>query len=180
MKRKKCLVFKVRRILSGLGFFILIWFLSGCGNSEKISEIKPLQEASLSEGIKLEEEEIFYDDGTIEGQYSPWVDELGSQAGTVFTPKFYPSVLSKVRYFVGMNGIPATKFRVRVFGGTISSGPVESKDLLSTEVTATPPFGNKWVEIDLSDQNIVITSGDFFVTMVRMVMQVSRFPEKLK
>jgi hypothetical protein len=64
-----------------------------------------------------------------------------------------------------MNGIPTTKFRVRVFGGTAASGPDENKDFLESYVTASAPFGNKWMDVDLSTQNIIINSGDFCIAM---------------
>jgi len=66
---------------------------------------------------------------------------------------------------VGIDGIPTTKFRVRVFSGTVAEGPDEKKDLLKSEVTASAAFGNKWVEVDLSGQNIVISDGDICIAM---------------
>lgn len=146
---------------AGLGIIILLFALSGCRESSQNSP----EAIMRADAVKQEGEEIFYDDGLPEAQHSPWTDEAGGQLAVVFTPTFYPAALTKVRFLVGINGVPSTEFRVRVFGATVSEGPDESQDLLASEVTASAPFGNKWVEVDLSDQNIVITSGDFSVAM---------------
>jgi len=148
-------------VAAGLGIIILIFALSGCGKSGQTSPEEVLQ----ADAVKKGGEEIFYDDGLPEAQHSPWTDETGGQLAVVFTPTFYPASLTKVRFLVGINGIPSTEFRVRVFGATVSEGPDESQDLLASKVTASAPFGNKWVEVDLSDQNVVITSGDFSVAV---------------
>ena len=83
----------------------------------------------------------------------------------MFTPPFYPAALKKAQFLVGVKGIPTTPFRVRVYGGSLSSGPDESQDLLTSEVTTSALFGHHWVDVDLSDQNIIITSGGFCISM---------------
>jgi len=70
-----------------------------------------------------------------------------------------------VRFLVGIDGIPTTEFRVRVFGGSATDGPDESRDLLGSEVRVSVPFENKWVKVDLSGRNITISEGDFVVAM---------------
>jgi len=150
-----------KMILTGLGIITLILTLSGYRNSDQNSVDVVIQ----VDAVKMDGEEIIYDDGIPESQHSPWWDKPGGQLAVVFTPTFYPAVLSKVRFLVGISGVPTTEFRVRVFGGTVSDGPDESLDLLKSDVTASAEFGNKWVEVDLSGQNIIITSGDFCVSM---------------
>lgn len=161
MKRHSIRDFTGKGIHAGLAIITLLWILSACRNSDQNSADTVIQ----VDAVKMEGEEIFYDDGIPESQHSPWWDEPGGQLAVVFTPTFYPAVLTKVRFLVGISGIPTTEFRVRVFGGTVSDGPDESLDLLKSEVTASAEFGNKWVEVDLSGQNIIITSGDFCVSM---------------
>lgn len=161
MDRKSVRGSDSKRISAGLVIILLLFVLSGCVNSNQDSP-KEVKQTGM---VKANGEEIFYDDGLPESQHSPWTDEKGGQLAVVFTPTFYPAVLAKVRFLVGINGIPTTEFRVRVFGATVLDGPDESQDLLASEVTASAPFGNKWVEVDLSDQNIVITRGDFCVSM---------------
>lgn len=161
MDSKSVLIFEKKRIHAGLGIIVLLIALSGCGKSNQDMKETVMQ----AEAAKKGGEEIFYDDGLPEGQHSPWTDEKGSQLAVVFTPRFYPAVLTKVRFLVGINGVPDSEFRVRVFAATISGGPDESQDLLTSEVIAAAPFGNKWVEVDLSNQNVIITHGDFCVTM---------------
>ncbi len=165
MQKNPLRAFHMHHILLLIAAGILILAVSECGNSKQIKEIKPLQRAENPNGLKIEGEEIAYDDGTMDGQYSPWISESGSQLAVVFTPTFYPAFLTKVRFFIGIDGIPTTKFRVRVFGGTFADGPDESRDLLKSEVMASAAFGNKWVEVDLSGQNMVIQEGDFCVSM---------------
>ncbi len=148
-------------IAAGLGAIVLIFALSGCGKSGQSTPDSVLQ----ADAVKKDGQEIFYDDGLPEAQHSPWTDETGGQLAVVFTPTFYPAALIKVRFLVGINGVPSTEFRVRVFGATVSGGPDENQDLLSSEMTASAPFGNKWIEVDLSDQDVIITGGDFSVAM---------------
>ncbi|TEU04520.1 MAG: hypothetical protein E3J22_06975 [Candidatus Aminicenantes bacterium] len=161
MKRNSFGIIAGKEIHTGLAIIALLWILSGCGNSNQ----KSADTVAQADAVKMDREEIIYDDGIPESQHSPWWDKPGGQLAVVFTPTFYPAVLTKVRFLVGISGIPTTEFRVRVFGGTVSDGPDESLDLLKSEVTASAEFGNKWVEIDLSGQNIIITSGDFCVSM---------------
>ncbi len=161
MDRKSFWGFASMRFLVGLGMIILLLSLLGCGDSDQNSQ----EAVTKTDVVRKDGEEIFYDDGLPEAQHSPWTDETGGQLGVVFTPKFHPAVLTRVRFLVGINGIPTTEFRVRVFGASLSNGPDESQDLLASVVTASTPFGNKWVEVNLLDQNIIITSGDFCVAM---------------
>ena len=150
-----------RKTMAALGISILVLTFSGCKNSGRVSA----DSAAQAGAIQQAGDEVFYDDGYPEAQYSPWWDKPGGQLAVVFTPADYPAVLTKVRFLVGIDGVPTTEFRVRVFGGSVSDGPDESRDLLGSEVRASAPFGNKWVEVDLSDRNIVINGGDFCVTM---------------
>ncbi|MGD8535898.1 MAG: hypothetical protein PVF66_08620 [Candidatus Aminicenantes bacterium] len=156
---------EVLRISIGLGIVVLLCGLFSCGNSGEISEDEPLPNAEMADALEMEGEEIFYDDGTIDGQHSPWVDETGGQLAVVFTPPYYPAILTKVRYFVSFGGFPTTKFRVRVYEATVADGPDDGKDLLTSGLTTAANSGFRWVEVDLSDQNILITSGDFCVSM---------------
>ncbi len=152
----------------GLGMIlslVLLFFSSGCGNSEQDSDFTSLQEARAVDMTKTDEVELYYDDGTMEAHHSPWTDETGGQLAVMFTPPFYPAVLKKAQFLVGLNGTPTTRFRVRVYGGSVSSGPDESQNLLKSEVTASALFGHQWVEVDLSDQDVIISSGDFCISM---------------
>lgn len=161
MKRYSTMNFAGKGISTGLAILVLLWALSSCGDSDQISSDTVVQ----ANDVNAEGEEIFYDDGIPESQHSPWYDKPGGQLAVVFTPAFYPAVLTEVRFLVSINGIPTTEFRVRVFGGTVSDGPDETQEFLKSEVTASAEFGNKWVEVDLSGQNIIVTSGDFCVSM---------------
>ncbi len=149
----------------GLGMIVLILILSACGNSEQSSDPGIIQDTEAADVLKENEVELFYDDGTMEAHHSPWTDNTGGQLAVVFTPPFYPAVLTSAQFLVGVNGIPTTTLRVRVYKGSVSGGPDEDQDLLSSEMTASALFGHQWVEVDFSDQNVIITSGDFRIAM---------------
>jgi hypothetical protein len=157
MNQKSILNLQISKALISLSIIILLFITLSCGNAEKV--VQP-------DEIKSNEREIIYDDNTIDGNHSPWTDRTGGQLAVVFTPTFYPAVLTKVRFFVSHAGTPVTKFRVRVYGGTVEDGP-DGNDLLASEVTALAEasLGLEWVEVDLYDQNIILTSGDFCVAM---------------
>ncbi len=108
--------------------------------------------------------ELSYDLGMVDMQHSPWSREPGGQLAVVFTPPFYPALVARVRFFVGIYGKPTTEFRVRIFRATATSGP-EDHDLLTAAVTTAAPYGNRWVEVDLRKHEIIIPSGDFCVAM---------------
>lgn len=117
-----------------------------------------------SDDAALQELELKYDDGTPEGMNSPWDDGVGSQYGVRFTPPAYPARIIKASFYVSMVGQPATQFGVRVYEGSgINGGP--GADLLGSPVVAAATSGEQWVEVDLSGQNLVVDSGDFFIAM---------------
>jgi hypothetical protein len=113
---------------------------------------------------ELPTEELFYDDGEIDQRNSPWSEQAGGQIAVAFTPGSYPVTIHRVRFFVGSNGIPTKAFRVRVYPGDGSTGPVE-EDLLEAEVVAAASYADQWVEVDLSTYGITVSEGDFFVAM---------------
>jgi hypothetical protein len=160
---------------------LLVW--TGCGGNERRTEeeqantadvieaaadttVIPLQTESTpgQDAEELTVEELFYDDGTIDQRNSPWSEQAGGQLAVCFTPRSYPVTVRRVRFFVGGNGIPMKAFRVRLYPGDGSTGPVE-RDLLDAEIVAAASYGNQWVEIDLSAHGIAIPEGDFFVAM---------------
>jgi len=165
MKRKTSGNFIRQEIFISLGVIFLLFFLSACGKSEQAQDFTSLQDAASADVTKTDEAELTYDDGTMEAHHSPWTDETGGQLAVVFTPPFYPAVLKKAQFLVGVSGIPSTPFRVRVYGGSVSSGPDETQNLLKSEVTASALFGHQWVEVDLSDQDVIVTGGDFCISM---------------
>jgi hypothetical protein len=123
-----------------------------------------LAEDLADDGAAPQEVELKYDDGTPEGMNSPWDDGVGSQYGVGFTPPSYPAKIIKASFYVSMVGQPTTPFGVRVYqGGGSNGGP--GADLLGTPVVAAATGGEQWVEVDLSNENIVVSSGDFFIAM---------------
>ncbi len=132
---------------------------AGTGLARDTSETPGSRESADSLAM-----ELFYDDGTIDQRNSPWSEEAGGQLAVCFTPDSYPVTIRRVRFFVGGNGLPMKAFRVRVYPGSSSSGPVED-DLLEAEILAAASYGNQWVEVDLSEYRITIYEGDFFVAM---------------
>ena len=171
------------RTVAAAGITALLLLSAGCGGGERGTEDAPertavdagsgtdtivdsgITDSSSEQDIEGKTvEELFYDDGVIDQRNSPWSDREGGQLAVCFTPSSHPVTIESVRFFVGGHGIPMKTFRVRVYRGDVSSGPVEM-DLLETEIVAAASYGNQWVEIDLSAQGIIIPNGDFFVAM---------------
>ena len=110
-------------------------------------------------------EALKYDDGTREDGIRPWSDEVGSEVAVRFTPSSYPVILRQVRFFVsGSSGSAAsTLFEVRIYDDDNGSYP--GTRLNGAAITASANNANEWVIIDVSQQNIMINEGDFFVSM---------------
>jgi len=98
----------------------------------------------------------------IDQSCSPWSDVPGSEIAVKFTPEFYPQKLVKARFYVSRGGKPWTEFEVRVYKDEYSK-PGERLD--SGNIRSSGRMGSEWVEVDLSDQNIVIKEGSFFISM---------------
>jgi hypothetical protein len=143
-----------------LGILLLLAGSQGCGRGQP--------PANATDGGKSKtpgSAELFYDDGFPEGQHSPWWHEPGGQLAVVFTPAFYPAVVTEVRFLVGISGVPTTKFHVRIYGGDLSGGPDERLELIEEPLAVSAAFGNKWVQVDMSDRDVLIEEGDFCVSM---------------
>lgn len=125
------------------------------------SEEKSTPDPDMEEYIV---EELAYDDGEIDQRNSPWSEQSGGQLAVAFTPSSYPATIQKVSFFIGSSGVPTKTFRVRIYQGDLSTGPVE-QDLLDTAVLAAAGYADQWVVLDLSAHGIMIPEGDFFVAM---------------
>jgi hypothetical protein len=106
-----------------------------------------------------------YDDGTMEQGLVPWSDEIGSEVCVRFTPNCYPATLEDVQFFVsGTSGSAAsTPFAVRIYDDDNGSYPGTLLNI--DDITWSATKSNEWVSVDLSQQNIRIDEGDFFVSM---------------
>jgi hypothetical protein len=112
--------------------------------------------------------ELYHDDGSCDQNNSPWGYESGGQLAVVFSPPFYPARLIGARFFVSASGKPHTPFRVRVYEGNFADGP-RGGGLLTSEVAASAASGYRWVDVDLSAQDITIGGGDFCIAMEWLV-----------
>jgi len=153
------------RVSNGIFWMFLIcfslFFFSCTGHSTQKKELE-----NVTTSFHFEEKNVVlkYDDGRLERASSPWGDQASGQLGVIFSPNLYPATLSKVFFFIADLGIPTVSFRVRIYRGSPSKGP-EAEDLLEDNIVVSASYGNKWVEVDLSDYNIVITSGSLCVSM---------------
>ena len=107
--------------------------------------------------------EITYDDGASERSSSPWSEETGSEIAVRFSSDDYPFSIQSVRFFITSSGVPSTPFRIRVYDKDSNGQP--NNLLCQTGNEAASVSGNEWVEVDISSENIVINSGDFFISM---------------
>ena len=107
-----------------------------------------------------------YDDGTLDQGFLPWSNEPGSEVAVRFTPTFYPAKLQAVQVFITGATIEAAKtlFSVCIYSDVDGLCPGTSRlDNGSIMGAASKP--NEWVTIDVSNQNIYIFQGDFFVSI---------------
>lgn len=74
------------------------------------------------------------------------------------------SKLDKVAFFIGNNGQPKTKFRVRIYEQD-SVSHLPAKELLKDTVFAKAKRGNRWVEVNLQQYNISVGEKGFYVAM---------------
>jgi len=101
--------------------------------------------------------------GVITGR-SPWSRMPGSEIAVRFTPKSYPARLSKIRFYVTSTAKPWTRFEVRIYDDDNDGEP--GSRLNRGRIFSAGKLGEEWIELDVSEQNIVISEGDFFVSMV--------------
>ena len=106
-----------------------------------------------------------YDDGIMDEGIVPFSDEVGSEVAVRFTPTSYPARLQSVQFYVsGSSGEAArTLFAVRIYDDDNGSYPGARLD--NGNITGEAGNANKWVTIYVSQQNITINQGDFFVSM---------------
>jgi hypothetical protein len=156
---------------------IFLLALNGCSGNKRKEEDRSRAakgiEIAADTGLSVERvetlqdekvDELFYDDGIIDQRNSPWSEQAGGQLAVCFTPNSYPATIRNVRFFVGGNGVPMKAFRVHVYPGAGSTGPLE-EDLLDVQILAAASYGNQWIEVDLSEYGISIAEGDFFIAM---------------
>src|SRR5690554_528355 len=74
------------------------------------------------------------------------------------------SKLDKVAYFIGNGGQPKTKFRVRIYEKD-SVSHLPGKELLKDTIFAKAKRGNRWVEVNLQQYNIIVGEKGFYVAM---------------
>jgi len=112
--------------------------------------------------------ELIYDDNTPE----MWGD-IGATDGYLavrLTPTSYPAQLRTARFFIWDE--TAYPFELNVwddngydwlgFGGAPGT-PLMTPMLVDPVVASVPPPEVAWFDVDLSEQNIVINSGDFYI-----------------
>ena len=90
---------------------------------------------------------------------------LGSQVAMYFpNSKSKSGYIKKVSFFISSDGIPDTKFRVRIYYADGENAAPKS-DLLVHNIVAHAEAGNEWVNIDVSSYNLEVPSDGFFVAM---------------
>jgi hypothetical protein len=99
---------------------------------------------------------IAYDDGLADGGYQ-WA--AGFRVGVRFTPTTYPAQLHEAVFLLSSDSFP-NSFSYYVYSGNAAAGPQE---LLSSGTTTIQSSG--WHTVNLEDQDLEITSGDFFLAV---------------
>lgn len=104
------------------------------------------------------EAELFYDDGTPEGNLSIGETAEGDLA-VRFTPNVYPSTIMFIKvYFGSASATSATSIDWTIWDGT-STGPVNSLGTGNQAVNR-----DMWDFIDVSGAGVQITQDDFFIS----------------
>lgn len=102
-----------------------------------------------------------YDDDSPEQSISPWSDESGSEIAVKFSPLSYPVKISKVIINFGTTPDIGTAFHIRVYN-TIDGFPGEQLDHTNALYQV---YRGGWLEFDLSREDILISEGDFFISL---------------
>jgi hypothetical protein len=106
--------------------------------------------------------DLAYDDGTSEVNSATISATAGGQIGVVFTAPEYPATIRMASFFVSDACAPTTAFKVNVYAFDGTS--ISNVNLLTANVTAAAASGNTWVDVDLTNNNLVV-SGDFCLAM---------------
>ncbi|MFH2091849.1 MAG: C13 family peptidase [Pseudomonadota bacterium] len=106
-------------------------------------------------------EELFYDTQQCNIPGLPG-NEIGGEIAVRFTPSSYPVKIKSIKFYVNTWYTPDTTFGVKIYSADNGHPGI----LLNDPITASAATGNEWVEVDVSAENIVVTSGDFFAAMV--------------
>jgi hypothetical protein len=107
--------------------------------------------------------EIKYDSGNPRGNTIPLSDSPGGEIAVRFTPPWYPARIQAVRFYITSWGKPNTPFGVRIYAA--DKGTLPGTRLDDATLRGAGTKGNEWVEVDVSNQNIIIKDGDFFASM---------------
>jgi hypothetical protein len=90
---------------------------------------------------------------------------LGAQIA-VYIPNDKQKVgyLESVRYYIAQEGIPDTKFRVRVYAADGKDGG-PGTDLLHENILLQASQGEEWIELNMTDYNIELPEDGLYVAM---------------
>lgn len=93
---------------------------------------------------------------------APWSDIPGSEIAVKFTPDSYPQKLVQASFYIARDAKPRTEFEVRVYKEK-DTKPGDRLD--AGNIRASAKLGSEWVEVDVSEQNIILEEGSLFVSM---------------
>lgn len=72
--------------------------------------------------------------------------------------------IQKIRFYIGKQGYPTTKFRAKLYGvDTLDGSPANL--LIQQDIILNAKEGNEWVEFDITGMNVQIPLNGFFVAM---------------
>ena len=106
--------------------------------------------------------ELFYDDGTAEG--GVYVTGVGEQLAVEFTPSVYPAKLSFASFYFYGDG---ASIKLNIYDDNGNGGKPGSA-LLQNPIVLTPE-ANAWNIVDVSNENIQINSGNFYLSLEWLV-----------
>ncbi|MCP4761965.1 MAG: toll/interleukin-1 receptor domain-containing protein [archaeon] len=93
---------------------------------------------------------------------APWSDTNGSQIAVRLSPVNYPTILEKIKVYITSDDAPWTPFKINIYS---PNNQHPGNRLNSIDIVDHDGNGNKWHDIDITEHKIIISEGDFFVSM---------------
>jgi hypothetical protein len=123
-----------------------------------------MAESPASTALDLLVAEIKYDSGNPRGNTIPLSDSPGGEIAVRFTPPWYPAKIQAVRFYITSWGKPNTPFGVRIYAA--DKGTLPGTRLDDAALRGAGTKGNEWVDVDVSNQDIIIKGIDLKVAIM--------------
>lgn len=107
--------------------------------------------------------EIKYDDAQNIIPFSPKKGTIGCKIALRITLEEKKQLIT-VKFFVTEYGLPSTSFNFHLYSFSMENNFPTHK-ILNVPITVQAKNGDEWVEINLTNQNLILDKGDYFIAM---------------